>query len=127
MQVRLASSKLSAGQRSAVELIATAPHRVVGVQGYAGTGKSKMLDHARAVAEEHGYRVVALAPYAAHVRALRELGVEAKALASFLAAREKGLDAKTVLVIDEAGAVPARQMAQALKLAEASNARVVLL
>src|SRR5919204_1452601 len=86
-----------------------------------------MLDHARGLAEEHGHRMVALAPYAAHVRALRVLGVEAKTLASFLAAREKGLDEKTVLVIDEAGTVPTRQMEQALKLAEAARARVVLL
>src|SRR6266540_3165762 len=74
------------GQRAAVELMITSPHRVVGVQGYAGTGKSLMLDHAKGLAEEHGYRVVALAPYASQVRAVRDLGVEAKTLASFLAA-----------------------------------------
>lgn len=124
---RLASSDLNHGQRAAVELITTSPHRVVGIQGYAGTGKSHMLAHAKALAEEHGHRVVALAPYAAHVRALRELGVEAKTLASFLAARDKALDDKTVLVIDEAGTVPTRQMEQALRLAEKARARVVLL
>lgn len=86
-----------------------------------------MLEQAKTVAEERGYRVVALAPYAAHVRVLREHGVEAKTLASFLAAREKGLDEKTALVIDEAGTVPTRQMEQALKLAEQAGARVVLL
>src|SRR5919204_2424185 len=86
-----------------------------------------MLDHARGLAEEHGHRMVALAPYATHVRALRGLGVEAKTLASFLASREKGLDEETVLVIDEAGTVPTRQMEHALKLAEQARARVVLL
>jgi len=124
---RLASSDLNDGQRTAVELITTSPHRVVGVQGFAGTGKSHMLDHARALGEEHGHHVVAVAPYAAHVRTLRDLGVEAKTLASFLAAREKPLDDRTVLVIDEAGTVPTRQMEQALKLAEQAGARVVLL
>jgi conjugative relaxase-like TrwC/TraI family protein len=127
IRTRLASSDLNQGQRAAVELITTSAHRIVGIQGYAGTGKSHMLDHAKDLAQEHGHRVVALAPYAAHVRALRELRVEAKTLASFLAAREKGLDQKTVLVIDEAGTVPTRQMEQALKLAEQSGARVVLL
>jgi conjugative relaxase-like TrwC/TraI family protein len=124
---RLSASDLNEGQRAAVELITTSPHRIVGIQGYAGTGKSHMLEHARDLAEEQGHRVVALGPYAAHVRALRELGVEAKTLASFLAAREKGVDKKTVLVIDEAGTVPTRQMEQALKLAEQAGARVVLL
>ena len=124
---RLTASDLNDGQRAAVELITTSPHRVVGIQGYAGTGKSHMLDHAKGLAEEHGHRIVALAPYVAHVRALRELGVEAKTLASFLAARDKALDDRTVLVIDEAGTVPTRQMEQALKLAEQAGARVVLL
>ncbi|GAO01310.1 MobF family relaxase [Anaeromyxobacter sp. PSR-1] len=124
---RLASIDLNDGQRAAVELITTSPHRVVGIQGYAGTGKSHMLDHAKGLAEERGHRVVALAPYAAHVRALRELGVEAKTLASFLAAQDKAVDDKTVLVIDEAGTVPTRQMELALKLAEQADARVVLL
>jgi len=124
---RLASSQLTSGQRAAIELIASTANRVAGVQGYAGTGKSHMLDSAKALAEERGHRVVALAPYASQVRALHELGVEARTLASFLAAKEKHLDARTVLVIDEAGTVPTRQMEQALKLAERANARVVLL
>jgi len=124
---RLASSDLTSGQRAAVEMIACTPNRVAGVQGYAGTGKSHMLDSAKALVEERGYRVVALAPYASQVRALHELGVEARTLASFLAAKEKHLDARTVLVIDEAGTVPTRQMEQALKLAERADARVVLL
>jgi ATP-dependent exoDNAse (exonuclease V) alpha subunit len=124
---RLESSQLTSGQRAAVELIASTPNRIVGVQGYAGTGKSHMLDRARTVVEEEGYKVVALAPYATQVRALRGLGVEARTLASFLAARQKDLDEKTVLVLDEAGTVPTRQMEQALRLAERAEARVVLL
>jgi ATP-dependent exoDNAse (exonuclease V) alpha subunit len=123
----LGAADLTSGQRAAGELILTTADRVVGVQGYAGTGKSHMLEHTKAIAEEHGHNVVALAPYATQVRALRELGVEARTLASFLAAREKRLDSRTVLVIDEAGTVPTRQMEQVLKLAETANARVVLL
>jgi conjugative relaxase-like TrwC/TraI family protein len=123
---RLASSQLTFGQRAAIELIASTPNRVAGVQGYAGTGKSHMLDSAKALVEERGYRVVALAPYASQVRALHELGVEARTLASFLAAKEKHLDGRTVLVIDEAGTVPTRQMEAALKVAERADARVIL-
>jgi len=127
VRARPGSTRLGEAQRAAVELIATTPNRVIGVQGYAGTGKSHLLDEARRIVEDHGYRVISLAPYAAQVRTLRELGVEAKTLASFLAAREKDIDARTVLVIDEAGTVPTRQMDQALRLAEENDARVVLL
>jgi conjugative relaxase-like TrwC/TraI family protein len=126
VRAKLASTRLVEGQRAAVELIATSDSRVVGVQGYAGTGKSHMLRQAKALVEKQGYSVVALAPYATQVRALRQLGVESRTLASFLAEREKPLDARTVLVIDEAGTVPARQMEQALRLAEEHGARVVL-
>jgi ATP-dependent exoDNAse (exonuclease V) alpha subunit len=127
VRCRLYSTRLTDGQRAAVELIGTTTNRVVGVQGYAGTGKSRMLERAKALVEGEGHKVVALAPYATQVRALRELGVEARTLASFLAAREKDLDPKTLLVIDEAGTVPTRQMEQAMRLAEKAGARVVLL
>jgi conjugative relaxase-like TrwC/TraI family protein len=127
VHVRLSLARLNEGQRAAVELITTSPHRVIGIQGHAGTGKSHMLEEAKRLSEEHGYRVVALAPYASQVRALRELGVEARTLASFLAAREKQVDERTVLVLDEAGTVSTRQMEQALRLAEERGARVVLL
>ncbi len=124
---RLADTNLNAGQREAAELMATTTNRVVGVQGFAGTGKSHMLDTAKVLIEDNGYRVRALAPYGSQVKALRELGVPAKTLASFLRGKDKDLDARTVLVIDEAGVVPTRLMEQTLKLAEAAGARVVLL
>ena len=126
-RARLAATNLNAGQRQAAELMAGTADRVVGVQGFAGTGKSHMLDAAKTLIEDNGYRVRALAPYGSQVKALRELGVPANTLASFLRGQDKGLDDRTVLVIDEAGVVPVRLMEQTLKLAEAAGARVVLL
>lgn len=124
---RLATTNLNAGQREAAELIVSTTNRVVGVQGFAGTGKSHMLDTAKRMIEDAGYQVRALAPYGSQVKALRELNVQANTLASFLRAKEKAIDARTVLVIDEAGVVPSRLMEQTLKLAERAGARVVLL
>lgn len=123
----LEPTNLNSGQRSAAELIATTGNRVIGVQGSAGVGKSHMLDTAKGMIEGQGYNVRALAPYASQVKALRELGVQSNTLASFLKAKEKNIDARTVLVIDEAGVVPTRQMEQVLKLAERAGARVVLM
>lgn len=124
---RLAETNLNSGQREAATLIAVTENRVVGVQGFAGVGKSHMLDSAKKIIEENAYTVRALAPYATQVKALRELNVEANTVASFLKAKDKGIDANTVLVIDEAGTVPTRQMQQVLKLAENAGARVVLM
>lgn len=124
---RLAETNLNQGQRDAAELIVSATNRVVGVQGFAGTGKSHMLDTAKSMIEGEGYHVRALAPYGSQVKALRELNVEANTLASFLRAKEKNIDSRTVLVIDEAGVVPTRLMEQTLRLAEKAGARVVLM
>jgi conjugative relaxase-like TrwC/TraI family protein len=124
---RLAATNLNAGQREAVELMVSTQNRVVGVQGFAGTGKSHMLDTAKGMIEQEGYKVRALAPYGSQVKELQRLGVEANTLASFLRAKDKNLDARTVLVVDEAGVVPTRLMEQTLRLAEQAGARVVLM
>ncbi|MCU0894521.1 MAG: conjugative relaxase, partial [Rhodospirillales bacterium] len=127
VRTRLSATNLNAGQREAAALMASTADRVVAVQGFAGTGKSHMLETAKAIIEDEGYRVRALAPYGSQVKALRELGVRARTLASFLCAEDKGLDERTVVVVDEAGVVPARLMEQTLQLVEAAGARVVLL
>ena len=46
----LSKGPLTAGQKDAVKLILSAEDRVVGVQGYAGSGKTTMLDRARVLA-----------------------------------------------------------------------------
>ena len=55
-QARLHKGPLTQGQKQAVKLILSARDRVVGVQGYAGTGKTTMLNRARALAGKSGYR-----------------------------------------------------------------------
>lgn len=129
-QAVLNNEELSPGQRQAAELMLTTSNRVVGVQGLAGTGKSHMLKPTLKAMEAAGYRVQTVASYGAQVRALRDLGVESSTIASMLGATTAGrfaLDEKTVLVVDEAGVVPARLMDKLLIAAERANARVVLI
>ncbi|WP_312431619.1 MobF family relaxase [Achromobacter sp.] len=129
-QAALADKKLKPGQLAAAGLILSTSHRFVGVQGLAGTGKSHMLAQVKEAAEAAGYRVQAVASYGKQIEALRELNMEARTVASVLEARQKDrfkLDEKTVLVIDEAGVVPARIMERLMKMAEADGARVVML
>lgn len=125
---RLGFEQLNAGQRDSGVLMLTTANRVVGVSGLAGTGKSHMLQIVNTAIEQTGHRVTALAPYGTQKKALAELGVpQASTVAAFLHAKDHKLDSKSVLVIDEAGVVPARQMSQLLKIAEDAGARVVLL
>ncbi len=50
----LRKGPLTAGQKQAVKLILSEKDRTVGVQGYAGTGKTRMLNRARTLAEKKG-------------------------------------------------------------------------
>jgi len=124
---RLEAASLNRGQRSAATLMLSTENRVTAVQGLAGTGKSHMLDTAKKEIETQGYEVMAFAPYGSQVKALREMNVKAKTLASFLKAKDKEINEKTVVVLDEAGVVPTRQMEQLMKLVEKSGARMVML
>lgn len=128
----LRASDLNAGQRSAVETILGSANRFVGIQGDAGTGKTYTLNQAVALIHQaagvgDGYRTVALAPYGNQVKALKNEGLEAHTLASFLRSKDKPIDARTILVLDESGVVGARQMAQVMRIVEKAGARMALL
>ena len=83
---RLHKGPLTEGQKQAVKLILSSKDRVVGVQGYAGTGKTTMLRRANALAGKRGYRMMGLAPSASAVKTLgTEAGIESETLQRFLA------------------------------------------
>lgn len=86
-----------------------------------------MLDTAKSMIEQEGYQVRALVPYRSQVKALRELSLHVNTVASFLRTKDKNIDGRTVLVVDEAGVMPTRQMEQVLKIAGKTGVRVVLM
>ena len=126
MKDELKEASFNFQQYNAASTILFTRNMVCGIQGSAGVGKSYLLNETKKIIEKNDFTMRAVAPYATQVRALRELGVESNTLASFLKAKEKNINSKTVLVIDEAGTVPTRQMEQVLKLVKENNARVVL-
>ncbi|KLA90033.1 conjugative relaxase [Xanthomonas euvesicatoria pv. euvesicatoria] len=126
-RAKLADSFLNERQRQAATEILASNNRIIGVQGLAGTGKTTMLSASKALAEEAGYRMVAIAPYGSQVKALQQSGFEAQTVMAFVRAKERNLDSKTVLVLDEAGVMPTRLMERTLREAEKAGARVVLL
>ena len=68
---RLAATELTEGQKESVRLILRSPDPVVGVQGFAGTGKTRMLNEVATLAG--GRQVFGLAPSS---ESARVLGVE---------------------------------------------------
>jgi conjugative relaxase-like TrwC/TraI family protein len=104
------------------------------IVGKAGTGKTFAMDAAREAWEAGGYRVIgaALARRAAYE--LRDgAGIESTSVTALLAdLRETPQapllnDGRAVLVIDEAGMVGTRQLAEIISFAEQARAKVVLL
>ena len=133
---------LSAGQRAAARLVLESTDRTVGVQGYAGTGKTAML---RAVAGSlsRSRRMVGLAPSASAARTLaRETGLACRTLQWFLARTREVADgvadaealealkrhyAGAVLVVDEASLMGTAQAGALLRVAaRLGAARLVL-
>ena len=143
VQGHLNKGPLTAGQKDAVKLILSAKDRTVGVQGYAGTGKTTMLNRARALAEKKGWRMAGLAPSASAAQTLAsEAGIPTETLQMFLArnagvaegrltkkgAREmRAAFAKTILVVDEGSLASTVQARDLLRIAaELRIPRVVL-
>lgn len=125
---------LSAEQTVMVQRLCLDGATVQVVVGKAGTGKTFGMDAAREAWEAQGYRVygAALARRAAYE--LRDsAGIESTSITGLLAdLREGGPSGllgqvRTVLVIDEAGMVGTRQLAEILEHCERARAKIVLL
>ncbi len=130
----LHNGRLTEGQRDAVTTILSSKDRVVGVQGYAGTGKTAMLDRARSLAERRGYRMIGLAPSASATATLEaEAGIRSETLQRFLARNagvaegrltprgEQEMRAsfrRTVLVVDEGSLASTVQARDLLRIAD---------
>lgn len=120
---------LSAEQRAMVTKICGGGHGVDLVVGAAGTGKTVALGAAREVWEATHHRVIGCALAARAAAGLTAgSGIEASTIHRLLASTwvSGRLPERCVLVVDEAGMVGTRRLAQLLDLAEASQAKVVL-
>ncbi|MGZ2749929.1 Ti-type conjugative transfer relaxase TraA [Burkholderia stagnalis] len=125
-----AERKFNAGQRKAFSAMSGAAQLVV-VNGAAGTGKSYVMKAAREALEADGMRVLGAALQGKTADDMQhDAGVESRTLHSLLDALAKGsvqLDAKTVVIVDEAGMVGSRQLEKLLDQAQAAGARVRLI
>ena len=102
---------LNEAQRGVITDVLTSRDRIHGVQGLAGTGKTTVLASIREGAEKNGYKVEGFAPTSRAAGQLREEGIEATTLQSFLA-RGSGKDqAKPNLyMLDESSLASTKQM-----------------
>lgn len=122
----LASTSLNKGQREAVTLITTTKNRVAAINGVAGSGKTTMLSETNKIVTAKAYQAVGIAPSAVAAQELGKTGIQSQTIASFLNSEKSPLTSKSILVVDEASMVSAKDMHSILLKAEESGARVLL-
>jgi conjugative relaxase-like TrwC/TraI family protein len=131
----IAGTALDAEQKHAANFFLTSTDRFVALKGYAGTGKSRLLaETANALAKSAEaksnapYTLLAIAPYTQQVRALEELGWRGDTVQGLLQskAKQRAINDKTVVYLDEASVVPAWQMRDVMRLIESKNARLII-
>jgi conjugative relaxase-like TrwC/TraI family protein len=105
---------LNESQQRVIEETLNSTDRVHGLQGRAGTGKTTVLQSIREGTEKSGYIVEGFAPTSRAAAQLREAGIDASTLQSFLARGENHPSASAELrhlyMLDESSLASTRQM-----------------
>ncbi len=126
VQAALVGKTLNDDQRGVVQQVMTGTDRVVGVQGRAGTGKTTTLRAVHDLASAEGLKLVGVAPSRGAAGELGATGIASQTIAALATRGYAGLDGRTLLVVDEAGMVGARDMHALLSAADKAGARVLL-
>jgi conjugative relaxase-like TrwC/TraI family protein len=123
----LVSDRLRPEQQHAVHQVLASRDWAVSLRGAAGTGKTATLQELDRGLVESGHAVLAVAPTRSAVNALQQVGFShAMTIQHLLVDRQTQASLRnSVLIVDEAGMVSARQMTALLELVEHQGARVV--
>lgn len=126
----MGGGELTDGQRRAVSGITGSGHAVDLVIGVAGAGKTTALDVVRQAYEADGYTVLGTATSGQAARTLgRDANMGSSTLASLLWRLDHHrvrLDARTVVILDEAGMTDDPDLLRLLTAAESARAKVVM-
>ena len=126
---------LSGDQRRALEAMLTNEDSYLIVQGHAGTGKTSVMKAYKDILTEafgnngnNGY--VPVKGLAMTGKAATELeddsGIESYTVKSFLGSHSGVLKAGNTIIIDEAGLLPTKKLAEVVKIAKEKNCKIVL-
>lgn len=129
-------SGLTAGQREATRTVLENTDRFMAIQGYAGVGKTTqfraVMGALNTLSESVRPQVIGLGPTHRAVHEMREAGVEARTLASFLSETRLAIQAgetpdfrNVLFLTDESSMVGNRDMAELYQLVAAGGGRMV--
>jgi conjugative relaxase-like TrwC/TraI family protein len=123
----VASDRLRPEQKHVVEFVLASRDHAVNIRGAAGTGKTATLQELNRGLTEAGREVLALAPTMSAVEELQKVGFSnATTIQRLLQDQRAQMEARgKVMIVDEAGMVSGRQMAELLQLAGRQSARIV--
>lgn len=127
---------LTAGQREATRAVLENTDRFMAIQGYAGVGKTTqfraVMSALNTLSESVRPQVIGLGPTHRAVHEMREAGVEARTLASFLSETRLAIQAgethdfrNVLFLTDESSMVGNRDMAELYQLVAAGGGRMV--
>ncbi len=130
---RLEKSFLNTGQRDAVRELCTATDRFIAIQGYAGVGKTTMLNEYREIITKQGYKLQGLAPSLSAVNTLsNEAKIKSQSVQKFIASKSWVLgdnvksqsishlvkeNSKSILIIDESSLASNNQIRDVMAIA----------
>jgi conjugative relaxase-like TrwC/TraI family protein len=119
------SAQLGDDQRKALDLILHSPDQFTGIRGLAGTGKSTALKELSRAISDAGYEPFVCAPTGSATEVLRKDGFDAVTLKKLLDSqkRQAALGPRSVLILDEAGAVGIDEMKRFFELTIEKKAR----
>ncbi|WP_410738760.1 conjugative transfer relaxase/helicase TraI [Citrobacter freundii] len=127
---------LTAGQREATRTVLENTDRFMAIQGYAGVGKTTqfraVMGALNTLSESVRPQVIGLGPTHRAVHEMREAGVDARTLASFLSETRLAIQAgetpdfrNVLFLTDESSMVGNRDMAELYQLVTAGGGRMV--
>lgn len=120
----------SEGQERAFRDLLATNDRYFGLQGYAGVGKTYMMESVVKVAQGKGITVRGIAPYGKQAKVLQqETGVDSNTLKSHLIALQNGkikVKKGEIWILDEAGATNSKDMTDLIVKAKQHDARLIL-
>lgn len=138
----LAKASLNNSQNKAAEVILTSKDQIIGVQGYAGTGKTFMLKTVKEIFESKGFKLKGMAPSASAAKTLQnDSGIESQTLHKFLfkydglihgRGTKEGLKTmknemkNMVLVLDEGSLASTKHMNALFTVATKLDTRVIV-
>ena len=109
-------SHLNENQRAAVEQVLSNRDQVMGVQGYAGVGKTTSLAAIREGAEHAGFEVKGLAPTSRAAHQLQEAGIESATLQGHLARGDHSANGlQHLYFVDESSLASTKQVNEFLQ------------